>query len=232
MAGTILGARPVLGSRDLAKSRLFWTQTLPFEVHVERDGYVLLRSGDAEIALQAADGASKPSEVLLRVAGVEGLHARCIAAKVPIASELHTHDSGRRDFTVLDPDQHRITLAEGPRQAGRIGWVDLTVEDATESRDFWAAVAGFDGVEPVPMGGFSDFVLTSDGRGVAGVCHARGVNAAMPPLWLVYFVVDDLDEALAEVERRGGQVLEKRASMAVVRDPAGAVAALWVGSGP
>jgi len=229
MGSTILGARPVLGSRDLEASRRFFTGVLPFEVHVERDAYVLLRSGDAELALEAADRPT-PSQLVLRVIGVEDLHGRCVAAGATIAEGLHTRDSGRRDFSVIDPDGHRITLVEMPTRSGRIGWVDLTVEDATESRDFWAAVAGFDSAEPVPMGGYSDFVLTADGRGVAGVCHARGVNAALPPVWLVYFVVEDMDEAVSEVERRGGRVIQRRESMAVVSDPAGAVAALWAGS--
>jgi predicted enzyme related to lactoylglutathione lyase len=229
MASTILGARPVLGSSNLEASRRFFTEVLPFEVHVQRDAYVLLRAGDAEVALEAADRPS-PAQLVLRVIGVEGLHAKCVAARATIAEGLHTRDSGRRDFTVVDPDGHRITLMEMPTRAGRIGWVDLTVEDATESRDFWAGVAGFDSAEPVPMGGYSDFVLTADGRAVAGVCHARGVNAALPAVWLVYFVVEDLEEAIAEVEQRGGTVLHRRESMAVVRDPAGAVAALWAGT--
>jgi predicted enzyme related to lactoylglutathione lyase len=226
MGSTILGARPVLGSSDLEASRRFWTQVLSFEVHVERDAYVLLRAGDAEIALEAADRPGA-SEIVLRVVGVEELHDRCVKAGARVTDELHTRDSGRRDFTVLDPDGHRITVMEMPRAAGRVDWVDLTVEDATGSRDFWAGVVGFDGVEAVPMGGYSDFALTSDGRGVAGVCHARGPNTGLPPVWLVYFVVDDLAEALAEVERRGGRVVQRRTSMAVVSDPAGAVAALW-----
>ncbi len=226
MGSTILGARPVLGSRDLDASRRFFTGVLPFEVHVERDAYVLLRAGDAEVALESADR-PEPGHVVLRVIGVEELHGKCAAAGARIAEELRTRDSGRRDFTVVDPDGHRITLVEMPRHAGRVGWMDLTVEDATGSRDFWAAVAGFDGVEPVPMGGYSDFVLTADGRAVAGVCHARGVNAALPPVWLLYFVVEDLAEAVAEVEKRGGKVIERRESLAIVSDPAGALAALW-----
>ena len=31
--------------------------------------------------------------------------------------------------------------------------------------------------------------------GVAGVCHARGANANIPPVWLVYFTVADLAAA-------------------------------------
>ena len=70
------------------------------------------------------------------------------------------------------------------------------------------------------------------GAATAGICWARGANAGLPPVWLVYFIVASLDTSLAEVRKRGGTVLrEPRASgegrFAVIRDPAGAVCALY-----
>lgn len=116
---------------------------------------------------------------------------------------------------------------------GTIGWHDLTVRDAAGLRDFYAAVAGWT-PEPVEMGDYSDFnMLAPGGDGpVAGVCHARGTNAGLPAQWLMYIVVEDLDAALAEVRSRGGDVLSERrppggGGMAVIRDPAGAVCALY-----
>jgi predicted enzyme related to lactoylglutathione lyase len=204
MASTILGARPVLGCRDLDATTRFWTHTLGFAVLVQRDRYVLLRAGEAEIALQAADRPA-PAEVVLLVTGVAELHAACVGAGIPVVVPLQTRESGRRDFTVEDPNGHRVGLAEMPSRAGRVGRIDLTVEDATDACDFWAAVVGFDGVEAVPRGGWSDFALTRDGREVAGVCHRRGVNANAPAgVWIITFVVDDLERSLEVVTRRGG----------------------------
>jgi hypothetical protein len=61
---------------------------------------------------------------------------------------------------------------------GRVGWVDLTVGDASGVRDFYAKVAGWKPAE-VGMGDYSDFnMLDAAGRPAAGVCHARGVNAS------------------------------------------------------
>jgi predicted enzyme related to lactoylglutathione lyase len=107
--------------------------------------------------------------------------------------------------------------------------VDLTVEAAGLARDFWQAVAGFDEAPGSDKGGYEDYTLTNDGHAVAGVCHARGGNAGLPPVWLVYFAVESLEEALSEVEARGGAVLQKRKNLAVVRDPTGAIAALIEG---
>ena len=70
-------------------------------------------------------------------------------------------------------------------------------------------------------------------QAVAGVCHARGSNAGLSPQWLVYITVADLDASLARCRELGGEVLAgpkgKPGSQryAVIRDPAGAVAALY-----
>jgi hypothetical protein len=55
-----------------------------------------------------------------------------------------------------------------------------------------------------------------------------------PPHWLAYFGVDDLDAALAAVERLGGAkhagpIDIQIARIAVVADPQGAVFALYAG---
>ena len=121
---------------------------------------------------------------------------------------------------------------EKKQTIGSIGWRDLTVNNADEVRDFYAAVTGWT-VQEVSMGDYSDYAMAdANGEGVAGVCHARGSNADMPPQWLMYVVVADLEKSLDEAMKRGGDVVAPPRSlmggkMAVVKDPAGAVIALW-----
>jgi predicted enzyme related to lactoylglutathione lyase len=120
----------------------------------------------------------------------------------------------------------------GTLRPGTISWADLTVEDAGQVRDFYQAVVGWT-PSPVPMGGYSDFVMNADGgEAVAGVCHARGHNADLPPVWLVYITVDDLDHSLEQCQRLGGSVLTPPRSYGggrycVIKDPAGAICALY-----
>ena len=65
------------------------------------------------------------------------------------------------------------------------------------------------------------------------VCHARGGNADQPAVWMIYLVVENLEDSLAGVREGGGEVLVGPKSMgpgsayAVIKDPAGAVAALY-----
>lgn len=117
---------------------------------------------------------------------------------------------------------------------GTIGWVDLTVPNADEIRDFYAGVVGWK-PDALSMGDYSDYVMTvpGEGTGVAGVCHARGMNAGLPPVWLVYFHVADVDESLRVCLEKGGRLIAPIRSMGpngrycVIQDPAGAVAALF-----
>ena len=125
-------------------------------------------------------------------------------------------------------------MSGAPKPAvGSIGWCDLTVPAADNVRDFYGAVVGWTSTD-VDMGGYTDYVMNQpkDGTATTGVCWARGRNEGLPPVWLVYFVVASLDKSLAEVRLRGGVVLREPASsgggrFAVVKDPAGAVCALY-----
>ncbi len=123
--------------------------------------------------------------------------------------------------------------APTPVPVGTIGWTDLTVADADGIRDFYAAVVGW-APAPLDMGGYADSVMQAPGAAApqAGICHARGANAGLPPVWVVYVTVADLATSLAACTARGGAVLAAPRSagggarFAVIRDPAGAVVAL------
>ncbi len=101
-------------------------------------------------------------------------------------------------------------------------------------RDFYAEVVGWR-PEPVDMGGYADFNMTTpeSGTAAAGICFARGANADLPAAWLIYIVVEDLDGSIERCRALGGRVLAGPRSIGgqgrygVIQDPAGAVAALF-----
>ncbi|MDZ4744857.1 MAG: VOC family protein [bacterium] len=137
-------------------------------------------------------------------------------------------------------------------QIGEILWHDLTVEHASDVKDFYKEVVGWT-VSEVPMKGYVDYGMhgmnrastiqnasaadvegASSGTGdmVAGVCHARGSNANIPPQWLMYVRVADVDVSVKKAVENGGEVIDGPrpygdARFAVVKDPAGAVLALY-----
>lgn len=117
---------------------------------------------------------------------------------------------------------------------GTIPWVDLAVPNAEGIRDFYEAVVGWTNM-PISMGDYSDYSMMppNSEQAVAGICHARGVNASLPPVWMVYIIVENLDASMETVRQKGGTILlEPRSNepgqrFCVLRDPAGAIAALY-----
>ena len=119
-------------------------------------------------------------------------------------------------------------------QIGSIGWIDLTVENADQVKDFYTAVTGWQ-PSGLDMGGYEDYVMSTpeSGEGVSGVCHARGSNVGLPPVWLIYINVADIDQSLARCAELGGEAITPinnyggQGRYCIIRDPAGAHCALF-----
>lgn len=147
-----------------------------------------------------------------------------------IAVMLH----GAVQHSLYHAGQMALLKRAATKPPGGIGWVDLTVRDAADIRDFYRDVVGWTASE-VSMGGYDDFCMNEPQTGTpaAGVCHARGENAHLPPHWMVYVRVADLDASLARCAERGGRVTEgprpfgAGRRFAVIEDPAGAALAVY-----
>ncbi|MBI1827201.1 MAG: VOC family protein [Planctomycetes bacterium] len=120
----------------------------------------------------------------------------------------------------------------GDSNIGAISWHDLTVPDGAKIRDFYAAVVGWK-IGNVDLGGYDDFTMLAPESGeiVAGVCHARGAIADIPPQWLMYVAVTEVDASATECKSLRGRILVGPKPIGndrfcVIRDPAGAVFAL------
>ncbi|MDT8341101.1 MAG: VOC family protein [Longimicrobiales bacterium] len=184
--------------------------------------------------IQVADVSESVSRAV-EGGGVELVHAR-------------GEDGSSQWAVLLDPDGAAFGLipvvpagsgdaAEaGARPVGRIAWLDLTVADAPATRDFYGRVVGWS-IQEVAMESdgrsYADFnMLGGDGAPAAGVCHARGVNRDLPPVWLLYLPVGDLAESLRRVKSEGGRIVRVdpgvggEPALAVIQDPAGAYVAL------
>lgn len=118
-------------------------------------------------------------------------------------------------------------------EVGKIGWIDMSVADAPDVRDFYKAVVGWE-TDEIDMGGYSDYVMKmpASGDGVAGVCHSRGSNADLPAGWLIYIVVADVEASVAACIENGGKIVVETRELAggrfcVVEDPGGSIAALY-----
>ena len=117
-------------------------------------------------------------------------------------------------------------------KAGTVVWRDLTVKDAENVSSFYQEVIGWE-KKPISMGDYDDYAMKAPGTEEAvGICHAKGANAYIPPQWLMYITVDDLDQSLEKCVELGGKVIgEKRKwgdnTYCLIQDPAGAHVMLW-----
>ena len=117
---------------------------------------------------------------------------------------------------------------------GSVKWMDLTVPNAIAVKDFYAAVTGWQ-VQSFQMEGYEDYCMIPAGAesAIAGICHARGANASLPPMWMIYITVASVEASVAQCLKLGGEVIRAPFEMgemgkfAVIRDPAGACAALF-----
>jgi len=113
---------------------------------------------------------------------------------------------------------------------GAIVWRDLTVPDAENIKEFYSSVIGW---QTQLHPGCDDFnvMLPDTGEIVAGICHARGINAGIPPQWLMYVEVNNIQESMERCKKAGGTVVYGPRSIGtnnfcVIQDPAGAVLGL------
>ena len=136
------------------------------------------------------------------------------------------------DSLSQQPKMERVLEMADEIPFGQIAWNDLTVPNADPIRDFYETVVGWSS-SSVSMGDYSDYSMTdAEGNVVAGICHARGENDGIPPCWLMYVTVADLDASVEKCLSSGGKVVDGpratgNARIAVIQDPAGAVLALF-----
>lgn len=123
---------------------------------------------------------------------------------------------------------------ETEKTIGAITWIDLTIQEGERVRDFYADVIGWKTMD-VSMGDYNDYCMLSPDDDVvrSGVCHQRGENKDLPPAWIMYVNVADLDASLEAVKRSGGEMIGEirkmgeKARYCIIKDPAGAYLGLF-----
>ncbi len=192
--------------------------------------------------IQVADVAASV-ERALDLSGSELMHAKDDGGQSQWAVLLDPNGAAFGIIPVVSAEAFSSTEGVASRDAaarvGCISWLDLTVSDASTTRDFYRQVVGWS-VQDVDMEDaserYADYnMLGDDGNPAAGVCHARGVNLGLPPIWMIHLPVGDLAESLRRVREGGGKIIKETTgadggnAYAVVQDPVGATLALVPG---
>jgi predicted enzyme related to lactoylglutathione lyase len=118
---------------------------------------------------------------------------------------------------------------------GTFAWVDLATTDAAGAKAFYDGLLGWE-AEDTPAGDAGTYtMLRKNGRDVAGLYElgAELGPQGISPRWTSFVTVVDVDGTATRAEELGGTVLAgpfdvmDAGRTATVRDPQGAVIALW-----
>lgn len=111
-------------------------------------------------------------------------------------------------------------------------WVSLLVRNLPLTQAFYGELFGWEIAEAPDM---SPRYLMINNRGANNGGMIEPIPPGTPPHWLAYFGVSDTEEALGRAGELGGAVLAgpielPMAKIGVVRDPQGAVFAIYAGA--
>lgn len=120
-------------------------------------------------------------------------------------------------------------------QPGTFSWIDLATTDAESAKKFYTELFGFTAID-TPVG--PDMVYTMlqlHGKPVAALyeMNEKQRDEGIPPHWLSYVTVENVDGTIEKVKSLDGKVLVEPSDvmdsgrMAMLQDPTGAVLALW-----
>ncbi|MBS7544517.1 VOC family protein [Ancylobacter oerskovii] len=119
-------------------------------------------------------------------------------------------------------------MAETP-QHGAIVWNELNSHDVEAAKSFYGRLMGWDFV-PMPVGDRTYWVIKKNGVDVGGMFAMNGPEFdSVPPHWMTYVAVDDVDASVKQAKAAGGRALKAPfdipgvGRIAVVKDAEGAV---------
>ena len=131
-------------------------------------------------------------------------------------------------FMVWEPRQNiGAGLVNVP---GAMCWNELATPDFEAAQAFYAGLFGWS-FEPFEGSEMPYFAIKNGDANNGGM---RAPQPGEPPHWLVYFATEDTDGSLAKAQEQGGSPLGPAIDLpmgriGVVRDPQGAVFALYAG---
>jgi predicted enzyme related to lactoylglutathione lyase len=234
-----------LGTDDLEAAKRFYSALFGWRPETdprqEAGGYTVAHLGDAAVAALAPlyqEGQPVAWNVSFAVPDADAaVRELTDAGGTVLLGPMDVFDVGR--FAVaLDPGGAAFQLwqARSFRGAGlfnapgSLGWVELLTRAPERAREFYPTVFGWSvnasdrytqwGIDGADFGG----MVTMDDK----------FPPEVPPHWLPYFAVEDVDATAGEAASAGGDMLMEPTSVpdgpriAVLRDPQGAVFGVYL----
>ena len=134
-------------------------------------------------------------------------------------------------FAVFTPAAPPPKDAAASGVISQFSWHELATSDPQGALDFYSALFGWNGGEAHDMGAGNLYqIIEREGAAIGGIHRLQ--DPSMPPYWLAYVKVDDLDASVASVRAASGQIVQEPREVrggdrvARILDPQGGVIAL------
>jgi predicted enzyme related to lactoylglutathione lyase len=133
-------------------------------------------------------------------------------------------------IAVFKPVEH-MKVHDVEKQ-GEFCWGELIAGDHNAAFEFYRSVLGWEKLSEFDMGPMGKYLLFGKGATQYGGMFTKGKDMPMPPSWLYYVQVDDLDGAMGKAKAKGGKVMNgpvavpTGARIVQMLDPQGAMFAL------
>jgi len=135
-------------------------------------------------------------------------------------------------FQVWQPKKHIGAMIVN--EPGALCWTELTTSDLKAAEKFYIGLFGWTPKHGAPSAGMEYTEMSNNGQqGVGMMPKPPGMPAHIPSYWMPYFMVTDVDGSAVKAKQLGGktmvgpQDIEKLGRFAIVRDPQGAVFAIF-----
>jgi predicted enzyme related to lactoylglutathione lyase len=156
-----------------------------------------------------------------------------------LAGPFEVMDAGRM-AVVQDPTGATFAVWQANKNvgiriaqvAGTLCWADLSTPDAKRASDFYAGLFGWQiTADPKDSSGYLH--IKNGEHFIGGIPPASYRQPGVPPHWMAYFQVDDVDASASKAKEMGAKLylppmtMEGVGRMSVIADPQGAVFSIF-----
>jgi predicted enzyme related to lactoylglutathione lyase len=110
-------------------------------------------------------------------------------------------------FYIIQPSSTEES-PEGPPEIGAGSWHELLTTDAAAAMKFYSDVFGWKESQVMDMGPMGKYHIFDRPHGmIGGMMNKAPAMANVPPHWMVYFRVPDINAAADRIKTNGGKIL-------------------------
>ncbi len=235
-----------LATNNWQEAKTFYTQLFGWDVKdmpMEEGFYTMAHFDDDDVAAMYQmpkqmldEGVPTHWTVYFAVDDVDkAIASHQAAGGTVIAGPHDVADAGRMAF-LADPEGARFALWQAKshigikraQEAGTLCWVELACRDTEQAKSFYPKVLSWQH-KPGDMPDFDYTHWIADETEVGGMMAMTEEWGDIPAHWMLYFIVEDCDDAAGKVEALGGSVcvpptdIPTVGRFSVVNDPQGGV---------